>query len=118
MREEKSIVRAYIFYGIWFLSCSFPFWFLSQYFSPRYFYISYIALTTITFITVYQALILPTRYRQQIATISIIIIFSLYGAQRYLMNADMFNKWNGQLAQEVNIQLDEYGYFDNVLLGA
>jgi len=94
MREEKSIVRAYIFYGIWFLSCSFPFWFLSQYFSPRYFYISYIALTTITFITVYQALILPTRYRQQIATISIIIIFSLYGAQRYLMNADMFNTWN------------------------
>ena len=92
--KKPNIARAYIFYGIWFLSCSFPFWFLSRFFSPRHMYISYIALTTMTFIAIYQLFIVKTRYRQQLAVISLLAIFSLYGSQRYFLNKEKFIQWN------------------------
>lgn len=89
-----SITRVYIFYAIWFLACSSPFWFLTRFFSPRHLYISYIALTTMTFIAVYQLFIMKMRYRQQIAVFSLVLIFSLYGTQRYLLNKEKFIQWN------------------------
>lgn len=92
--RNNSTPRAYILYAIWFISCSFPFWFLSKYFSPRYFYISHFALTAITFIAIYQLFISPRIHRKRIAVLSMLAIFILYGTQRFAINDDYFHRLN------------------------
>jgi len=89
-----GISRAYIFFGLWAVATGAPFWLMSPYVASRHFYIAYIALTTLTLMAAYQLFILPRRHRQIIATVSLLSVLSLYGAQRYLLNADNFSQWN------------------------
>ncbi|MDB4575813.1 hypothetical protein N9112_02525 [bacterium] len=90
----NSTARAFIFYGLWYLASSFPFWFLSKFYGPRYLYISYFALTAIASIGIYYVFIYRKPYKNIIAAISLLLLFTVYTVNRNASNTAYFNIMN------------------------
>ena len=106
-KRDYRPVMVYLFYFAWFFLSGFPFWWMSRYFSARYFYISHMGLTLLMILSCYVGIRYLLKNREAIIYCLLAATIFYYGISKNIIFSKMASERNKQNKKIVEIMKDE-----------